>query len=198
MTVWSDLFALLERHEVPIEPGLSAAEVRAIEADYLFRFPPDLRAFLMTGLPIPVIDETIPLSYLRSFIDWRHGKREHILERLAWPLHDVEFAIKQQRVWLDEWGERPADRDAAVERGLRAFAAAPRLIPIYAHRFIPATPHESDNPVFSVYGIDIIHYGRNLADYVVHEFVPRSYLVGADIQGPFKVIPFWSGFIEQA
>ena len=47
----------------------------------------------------------------------------------------------------------------------RAMDAAPKLVPIAGHRFIPEAPHEEGNPVFSVHQTDIIYYGRDLAEY---------------------------------
>lgn len=35
---------------------------------------------------------------------------------------------------------------------------------------MPDRPHESGNPVFSVYQTDIIYYGFDLDDYLRHEF----------------------------
>jgi hypothetical protein len=49
-------------------------------------------------------------------------------------------------------------------------AEAPKLIPIYSHRFIPEEPSEAGNPIFSVYQMDIIYYGFDLDDYLRHEF----------------------------
>jgi len=192
-----DYMARLERAGVTIEPGLSAAEVRATEATYAIRFPPDLRAFLMVGLPIA---HTFIALDGRSreirFVDWRGGTHEHILDRLGWPLEGMCFDIEHNAFWLDAWGERPADLVGACERARQAVAAAPRLIPIYGHRYIPATPHERDNPVFSVYQTDIIYYGRSLTDYLANEF--RSVFDRSDFQynEPFKPIAFWSDLVR--
>ena len=65
------------------------------------------------------------------------------------------------------------------------------------HRFIPATPSESDNPIFSVYQTDIICYGRNLLEYLENElslaaFGKQRY----QISEPVKVIPFWSHLVD--
>jgi hypothetical protein len=39
------------------------------------------------------------------------------------------------------------------------------------HRMMPAEPHLSGNPVFSVHQTDIIVYGKDLRDYLTHEFL---------------------------
>lgn len=67
-------------------------------------------------------------------------------------------------------------------------------LPIYAHRFIPNSPNELGNPVFSIYQTDIIYYGIDLIDYFSNEFdieVPKSYIT---VEQP-KVIPFWSELV---
>ena len=48
--------------------------------------------------------------------------------------------------------------------------AAPRLIPVFGHRMMPAEPHQTENPVFSIHQADIICYGFDLADYLRREF----------------------------
>jgi len=51
---WSDLIALLEgaKRGLHFGEGLSDAEVQRTEESYGVRFPPDLRAFLQTALPL--------------------------------------------------------------------------------------------------------------------------------------------------
>lgn len=39
-------------YRVEFEPGLSDAEVEQVERQHGFRFPPDLRAFLQTAMPV--------------------------------------------------------------------------------------------------------------------------------------------------
>jgi hypothetical protein len=174
----------LKRARVVIAPGLKAAEVEAVEAEYGFRFPPDLRGFLMYALPIS-----------DGFIDWRRAPREHILDRLEWPLRGMCFDITHSGFWLDEWGARPADDAAAYAIAKAAVAAAPRLIPVSGHRYIPADPHESGNPVFSVYQTDIIYYGRDLWDYFEHEFAEAFGRPEDTYREPLKTIPFWDALV---
>ncbi len=69
-----------------------------------------------------------------------------------------------------------------------AVAAAPTLIPLIGHRFLPSEPNEAGNPVFSVYQTDIIYYGANLEHYFNNEF--RGWSASED--GAYRQIPFWS------
>ena len=146
-------------HRVEFDAGLTDAEFDTAQSRYGFRFPPDLRAFLQTALPKGP-----------RFPDWRSGDEAAIRDWLDGPRRGVVFDIEHNGFWLDEWGPRPASMVDAVRRGEELVLAAPRLIPIYAHRMMPDEPNQPGNPVFSVHQTDIIHYGYDLADYLRHEF----------------------------
>jgi hypothetical protein len=159
-------------------PGLSPTEFDRIEETFGLRFPPDLRRFLATALPIG-----------SGFPDWRHSSPATLKHRLAGPLDGILFDIEHSDFWLDDWGERPNDLPEALRIGRERVASAPKLIPIFVHRFIPAEPHDAGNPVFSVHQTDFIYYGYDLADYLWREFhVPRPNWAKSSP----RVIPFWS------
>ena len=144
-------------HRVEFDDGLTDAEIAAVESRFGFRFPPDLREFLQTALPRGP-----------QFPDWRSGNENELHMWLDRPRRGVLFDV-ESGFWLPEWGERPQGLD--VRRAVEALvAAAPKLIPVYAHRMMPDEPHEPGNPVFSVHQTDIIEYGFDLADYLRHEF----------------------------
>jgi hypothetical protein len=77
------------------------------------------------------------------------------------------------------------------------FAAAPRLIPLDGHRYLPETPHERGNPVFSVYQSDVIYYGADLADWVRREDLGWDVGIPIDPARPPKEIPFWSEAVRR-
>jgi hypothetical protein len=189
--------AWLQHHAVPqmkergivFEPGLTDAEVLAAEQKYGFRFPPDLRIFLQVALPVE------ELNYGRKnspFPDWRSNKPEdvkYIRYRLSWT--KITLSSDAAHCWsTDTWAENIEKIRAAVASVKAELKDAPFLIPVYAHRFIPATPHRAGNPVFSMYGIDTIYYGFDLADYLHNEFEVESPEWAATI--PRRFIPFWS------
>ncbi|WP_422929259.1 hypothetical protein [Singulisphaera sp. PoT] len=145
--------------QVEFDAGMSDGEIVAAERRFGFRFPPDLRDFLQTALPKGP-----------EFPDWRSGDEAALREWLDIPRSGVLFDIERNGFWLDEWGPRPATMAEALRRGEEIVLAAPKLIPIFAHRMMPEEPQESGNPVFSVHQTDIIHYGFDLADYLRHEF----------------------------
>jgi hypothetical protein len=156
---WQDLIAELKSQGVAFSVGLDDKEVTMIENRFDFHFPPDLCAFLQTGLPIG-----------KRFPDWRSPEESELQARLDWPRDGILFDVEHDRFWLDEWGPRPESLDEAKRVACNFVAAAPRLIPIFAHRMMPDEPHEDGNPIFSVYQTDIIYYGLDLSDYLRHEF----------------------------
>ncbi len=175
---------VLERAGVSYEPALTQDEVRRIEERYEFTFPPDLRDFLMFALPTS-----------KGFIDWRTETEDEIANRLQWPYGGICFDIEHNVFWPEHWGDRPASFDEACKIAKEAVDAAPTLIPIAGHRYIPDRPHEAGKPVFSVYQTDIIYYGSNLANYLENEFVYHS---GREhrLEGRIRRIEFWSWLVE--
>jgi hypothetical protein len=174
---WSDLVAMLRDAGVIFAIGLSDIEIAETEQAFQFRFPPDLRAFLQTALPAD-----------RRFPNWRSGDEAELHEWLGRPMHGFLFDVEHSEFWLPEWGERPAELSEAFEACRKHVNAAPKLIPIFAHRYIPERPSSAGNPVFSVYQTDIIWYGFDLDDYLRHEFKlePR-----AEWPDSVRQIDFW-------
>jgi len=156
---WLDVIALLKGVGLEFDSGLTDLELEIAEKKFNFRFPPDLRAFLHTALPTG-----------KHFPNWRSGDETEIRERLGWPLHGCLFDVEHSDFWLPEWGKRPEMLSDAFTIVTEMIAEAPKLIPIYSHRFIPEEPSEAGNPIFSVYQMDIIYYGFDLDDYLRHEF----------------------------
>ncbi|HEY2002008.1 MAG TPA: hypothetical protein VGG80_06805 [Acidobacteriaceae bacterium] len=156
---WLELAALLQVGHLEFDPGLTDLEVEATEEKFNFRFPPDLRAFLQTIMPAHI-----------GFHDWRDGNETRLRKMLDWPLQGCLYDVEHNGFWLPEWGPRPELLADALEIAKAKITEAPKLIPIYSHRFIPGEPRESGNPVFSVHQMDIIYYGFDLDDYLRHEF----------------------------
>jgi hypothetical protein len=169
-----------------IERGMTEEEFSRVERQFGFRFPPDLRTFLAAGLPVS-----------RGWVDWRRIDEAAIRGRLDWPLEGICFDIEHNRFWLQEWGERPSKLEAAFDVARRAVRAAPVLIPICGHRYIPVEPCEEGNPIFSIYQTDIIYYGADLMDYLHNEF---GYYFGRAAYAITKTprrVPFWARLVEE-
>ena len=58
------------------------------------------------------------------------------------------------------------------------------MIPVYAHRYLPAGRGTYGHPVLSIYQTDIIIYGTDLADYIDREFGSAERLISADWTPP--------------
>lgn len=178
--MWKNLIAEIRDTGVVFDPGLSDAEVTTTEARFGFRFPPDLREFLQTGLPRG-----------ERFPNWRSGNDAVLEDWLERPLHGILFDVEHNGFWLEEWGKQPASLREANQIVTELVAAAPRLIPIFMHRMMPAEPHLPGNPVFSVHQTDIIWYGVDLRDYLIHEFLSREDIGIWPIPSDIRRIRFW-------
>ena len=175
----------LARSGVRFVDGLTAAELSDLEVRYGFSFPTDLRTFLMFALPVS-----------DRFVDWRNATTEQVNDSLRWPLDGICFDIEHNDFWPNDWGTRPDALPQAFAIAAQRVQAAPTLIPICGHRYIPDRPCEVGNPVFSVYQSDIIVYGYNLDDYLQNEF---SYSLGGrsrSANGQPKEIEFWTSVVQ--
>jgi hypothetical protein len=154
--------------------GYSQEELDRAQEEFGLVFPPDLVDLLRDRRPANGYD--------------RRVDRAKIREMLAWPLEGMLFDIEQNGFWMDEWGvipEREADRREIATAAVRA---APKLIPLVSHRYLPAEPSEPGNPVLSIYQTDIIYYGANLEHYFQNEFGSWSSLE----ETAYRYIRFWS------
>lgn len=160
--------------------GYTQSELDDVQAKWNLRFPPDLAALYLEQRSV------IP----NDTFDWIDTPEDKIRGMIGWPLEGFLFDV-QAGLWWPDWGERPSSPSDAEDRFRAIFATAPKLIPIHDHRCIPEEPHEAGNPVFSVWQMDVIHYGANLAHYVTVE--TRA---GTDEWPAMKEIPFWTRAVE--
>ena len=172
---------VLKGRGVNFESGLSNQEFTEIESAYHVCFPPDLRALLQLSLPMG-----------EGFPNWR-GSQAALQTILSWPVEGICFDIESNAYWFPFWGPRPAELADALAVAREALAQAPRLIPIYKHRYIPAEPKAAGNPVLSVYRTDITHYGNDLPDYLNREFGVPLPAWAAPMPRPIR---FWDELIS--
>ncbi|MET8646586.1 hypothetical protein ABZX69_42555 [Streptomyces sp. NPDC004074] len=93
------------------------------------------------------------------------GYQTHRSSGIDWPVEGV--LLDGDGFWYEGWGERPADETAALDAARHHLAEVPVLVPVYAHRYLPAGREFVGHPVLSMWQTDIIYY---LADYVHQEF----------------------------
>lgn len=159
--------------------GYTDREFDDIRQRWKVRFPPDLMDIYRKRR-----------SVIEGGFDWIRTPRDEIQAMFDWPLEGMLFDVENNVFWLNAWGEKPASKSAREEIVRAAIAAAPRLIPVHGHRYIPETPYARGNPVFSVYQTDIIIYGPNLDLYIARELHKPARAVGA------RRIPFWTKFTD--
>ncbi|MER5281033.1 hypothetical protein ABT025_35615 [Streptomyces sp. NPDC002809] len=176
-----------------IEPGLTDVEFRRIEEDYGVEFANDHRAFLAAGVPVRQAPEEGD-TWENPWPDWWHGDPAELRDHLEWPDEGVLGAV-QHGFWHPTWGQRPEDADEARREATVMLDQVPKLVPVYAHRFLPAGHGSYGHPVMSIWGADIIYYGADLADYINHEFDDFSAHT-PDGWDPRATVAFWQDFLE--
>lgn len=178
----------LRERGVAFAPGLSATELAYAEKKYDFLFPPDLREFLSLGMPMD--DANSPQ---RCFPNWRHLGDVYTNKMLQWVANSIELDVADNDFWLPSLGVKPDGLDARIAAIKKTFQEAPKLIPVYSHRFIPSEPSEVGNPVISFWQpVDVIYYGSDLLNYFQNEFGDPA----ARTMGQIKKIRFWSNLID--
>jgi hypothetical protein len=163
--------------------GLSTAELDVAQEQAGASFPPDLCELLYETLPVGP-----------KFPDWRDAQAtmQSWRERLVATVH---FDVLHNGFWLPEWESRPEHPEESREAVASHLAAAPAMIPIYAHRAIPNEPLAAGNPVFSIYQTDVVVYGRDLADYLVAEF-DRNHHEALNERSDVRSIRFWTRMLD--
>lgn len=197
--------------------GLSEQQITVIEQQYNLRFPPDYCLFLRTlhSVDRPLAgarysDEShmIPIT-LPSFYNWQTDTVA-IVEAYGWLVEGLLFDVQYNDLWPQSWGAKPAER-AAQEAQVRALVqAAPKLIPVFGHRYLLAEPCEAGNPVLSIYQSDMIIYGVDLRHYFLTEFAVLLGIGREDIEQAlslsdeemhkrmerYRAIPLWGEFLS--
>ncbi|HEV2458956.1 MAG TPA: hypothetical protein VGS80_11370 [Ktedonobacterales bacterium] len=212
-------------------PGLGDEEVREAERRWGITFPPDYRLFLqrLHSVDRPNLcagyvaegespqtaqaEGALATAYIKefrqymvleegpSFYNWLTDT-EAIQGRFDWLVEGLQFDVEHNVLWRESWGPKPSTLEAQKERVRALVAAAPKLVPVFAHRYLLAEPCQAGNPVLSVYESDIIVYGYDLRSYFLMEFYERLGLEHAEIEGmvtkeinarfaQYEAIPFW-------
>jgi hypothetical protein len=195
--------------------GLAEGHVATVEHDWALRFPPDYRLFLkhLHAVDRPMkcragrksASDTPTLRDAPSFYNWV-TEGDILRDRLDELATGLEFDVEEAGLWRPAWGARPATAGARARRVRALVDAAPRLIPVFGHRYLLAEPCRAGNPVFSIVQSDLIIYGADLRTYFLAEFAD---LLGIDsaavrtevdeaIHAGFAscaTIPFWGDLL---
>ncbi|MFI5893764.1 hypothetical protein ACIA5D_27045 [Actinoplanes sp. NPDC051513] len=170
---------------VRVEPGLTDHELAAAEAKFGFEFADDHRAFLAAALPVWAADhDDDPDKVSWGWPNWRDLDSDVLRRQVEWPVTAALADIRDGH-WPGGWGKRPTAAKEVDRKAERLLARAPRLVPVYAHRYLPAGRTTSGHSVLSVHHLtDIIVYGLDLPDYIDHEF-----------RQPVVTAPFWQAYV---
>jgi len=166
--------------------GYSQAELHEIQSKWKLRFPPDL---------VELMRKQRPILGSRGF-DWLTATDVEIQRKLDRPYEGFLFDVRKNDLWWPEWGEKPQSDAAQAARLMEVFAEAPKLIPLNANRYLPESPMERGNPVFSVQQSDVIYYGSNLSDWLTREARQFGDWTGLPAITA-KEIPFWSEVVRR-
>lgn len=154
---------ILKSINIQCDNGLSEEEIDKIEKLYDIVFPKSMKKFLKEVVPI-----------CDGFYNWRDMSEEnveYIKSKIATPIKNFYNEAKDA-ILGEDWKDE-LEKCTKIEEVRRRLEEAPKLIPVFAHRYIPMD--SGDNPpVISVYGVDIIYYGENLKDYISIEFGEKS------------------------
>jgi hypothetical protein len=164
---------------IAFDEGLTNDELRELEGRFGLTLPGDLKSWLSHALPTGM-----------GFPAWR-GSSAALEPLFKRPEDGLLFALRVNSYWAESWGPRPPKEDEGST--LRALVeAAPRLVPVYGHRYMPSVPAREGNPILSVVGADIVCYGFDLSDYLFREFGVPKPSWGRDRA---RRIPFWSDLL---
>ncbi len=171
---------LLKRHKIKLEDGLKDNEIIQIERIYNIKFPNSLRKFLTLALPTS-----------KGFYNWRNTKESNI-NFIKYTMNEPISYISnmaEEIYWCDDWGKEPEEKEKIRIEIIKRLKNAPKLIPIFSHRYIPIIP-DKNPPVISIHGLDIVYYGRNLENYFEIEFGNKQQ--NSILLSDVNHITFWS------
>ena len=194
--------------------GMKESEIIDVERKYKIKFPPDYREFLK-------ILHTVNFKPKEDqfYFNWLEDD-QIIIDKLNWPY----YSISKDKIWLKSWGTIPDKEVEILNRFNKWYEDAPKLIPVFGHRYVISEPCKSGNPILSVWGSDTIIYGWDLKHYLLSEFseyMPEklfekfnddedgSYHIGYKdeiqdifdsnwINSSYDGIPYWGELIRQS
>lgn len=197
--------------------GLDDGQIANIEDEWGLRFPPDYRLFLShlhaLDRPMRFWDQVSPAEPTKrlprdvpAFCNWLI-EADCVCDRYDFVVEGLQFDVENANLWRPSWGACPSTVEERAQRVREVVAQAPKLIPVFSHRFLLAQPCRASNPVFSIYQSDIIIYGADLHDYFLNEFADvlgidqdtatRDAEVAINAQYlTFTTIPFWGDLLE--
>ena len=181
--MYKDIICKMKQLGIEFAIGLKDEEISIIEQEYGIVFPEELKKLYKEALPIS-----------NGFYNWRDRNDESvkcIKRAMQLPVQGI-VEDSEDIDWNEIWGEEPINSDER-KRNIKDMALkAPKLIPIYSHRYVASFECEKP-PILSVYGTDIIYYAKNIIDYFLIEFKMKEYEIFKNNEVSY--IPFWSDLV---
>ena len=177
---FSKIINHMKQKGVRFSSGLTNHTIKTIEEIYEIRFPNSLKIFYKTVLPISTDNEEYPL-----FPRWDDLSPKNIAvirQRMSAPYQWLKRDI-ENGFCLSAWAGKTVDE---------LLETAPKLIPIYSHRYVPMMNHPNP-PVISTVGRDTVCYGVSLEDYLLREFCDEN-TAFEGTKVPY--IPLWSDILD--
>ncbi|MDR2976083.1 MAG: hypothetical protein LBV19_02055 [Streptococcaceae bacterium] len=173
----------LKEQGIIFDKGLSSVEISTIEKKYDLIFPSEMKSLYRKALLIS-----------RGFYNWRDfsERNTQLIKQVLNRPTDSLLNNTSEIDWSESWGSEPANQMEREEVLREKIQSAPKLIPIYSHRYITSF-QDRENPVFSIVGSDIIYYGENLISYLEIEFGCKS-RSDMDIT-KIEPVSFWSDLL---
>lgn len=151
-------------------------------------------------------EQDMVLTEEPSFYNWLSDV-DALQDAFNWLVEGLEFDVEND-LWESGWGPKPATLDEQKARVRELVEAAPKLIPVIGHRYLLAEPCVPGNPVLSIYQSDVVVYGEDLRDFLLHELGDwlglRDWQTADVLQSKgstgrdesyYETIPFWGGLI---
>lgn len=191
--------------------GLSEERIADVERQWRLTFPLDYHLFLarlhsvdrpmrcLSGKRSP---HDVPAIHDESsFYNWL-TESALIQDRLDALVDGLHFDAANNGLWRPSWGPKPTTAPARAERVRELVSAAPRLIPVFSHRYLLAEPSQAGNPIFSIVQSDTIVFAADLRTYFLSEFADLLDFNRADARkeaaakvqsnyADYLAIPFW-------
>lgn len=185
MSKYKIIIKLLEQKNINFKQGLTEKELTDIMKIYDIQFPLSLKEFYTEALPV---SERFPV-----WNDYSDNNIKQIKALISQPIKGVLFDVENNNFWLKQWGDKPLDLITAKNVCIALIQKAPKLIPIFSHRYMPQINGIENPPVISIVQTDIIYYGYDLEEYLLNEFT-RKYIITQ--HDDFPPIPIWSDIIN--
>ena len=181
--MYEDIIHKLGQKGVEFEIGLSEEELCWITYEYEITLSEGIKKFYKEALPIS-----------KGFYNWRDKSNENVVAIKSVMRSPIQWIVENSEEidWNEKWGEEPSDSGERKQRIENMALRAPKLIPIYSHRYM-ASIRCNQAPVFSVYGADIICFAKDIIDYFLIEFRIKEHNVFKNNEVSY--IPFWSDLL---